>query len=134
MGRGDDELRERAIRFFTEPLPLRPGRFTKRFQRGQTGPPAVLASHEDAEAWIRSHPMFPVQGSPIGLGGQLKVDFRLSPDSLHWLLDLLSSNDQETAESALFALTVNRAGIAHDETEHSLATHYSITLPDGSVH
>jgi hypothetical protein len=134
MSPNDDDLGERAIRFFTEPLPARGGRFAKRFQRGQTGPPATLTSREDAESWVRSHPMVPEGGSPIGLSGQLKVDFRLTSESLYWLLDLLSSTDQRTAESTLFALTVNRAGIAHDETAMSLATRYTITLPDGSVH
>lgn len=134
MEYNEEEMKERAIRFFTEPLPPRGGRFAKRFQRGHTGPPPTLTSHQDAVDWVGSHPIYPANGSAVGLNGQLKTDFRLTPESLPWLLDLVSSTDQQTVQSTLFALTVNRSEIAHDETETSDATTYTITLPDGSVH
>ena len=134
MEYNEEEMKERAIRFFTEPLPPRGGRFAKHFQQGHTGPPVTLASHEDALAWVRSHPIFPAKGSAVGLNGQLKTDFRLTPESLPWLLDLVSSADEKTVQSTLFALTVNRSEVAHDETDTSPVTTYTITLPDGSVH
>ena len=70
----------------------------------------------------------------MSLTGRPKVDLRLTPESLPLLLDVVSSQDQRMAETALFALMANGAQIAHDETETSDATLYRITLPDGSVH
>src|ERR1700676_1035797 len=114
MEYNEEEMKERAIRFFTEPLPPRCGRFAKHFQQGHTAPPVTLGSHEVALAWVRSHPIFPAKGSAVGLNGQLKTDFRLTPESLPWLLDLVSSADERTGQSTPCPVTVNRAGQAHD--------------------
>lgn len=65
---------------------------------------------------------------------RLRTDWRLTPESLPMLLDILSSEDGRLVFTALMALSRNGAQLSSDETEESDATLHRITLPDGSVH
>jgi hypothetical protein len=65
---------------------------------------------------------------------RLKTDWRLTPESLPTLLDILSSEDRHMVFTALLALSKNGADCASNETEETDATLHRVTLPDGSVH
>ena len=65
---------------------------------------------------------------------RLRTDWRVTPEPLPMLLDILSSEDGGLAFTALRALTANGAHVTSDETEETDATVHIVTLPDGSVH
>jgi hypothetical protein len=65
---------------------------------------------------------------------RLQTDWRVTPESLRFFLDLLSSENFSLAFTALLALRANGVQMTSDETEETDATVHIVTLPDGSVH
>ncbi len=136
MGPDDDEfMKETFARLHNEPPVPSRNPIIKRLQRdSQWGPIANLTSPEAAVDWVRSRTSSD-RGhlSPKNLF-RLRTDWRLTPESLPMLLDILSSEDREMVFTALMALSMNGALVTSDETEETDATLHRITLPDGSVH
>ena len=129
---GDEEIEEARI-YFTQPPELSSNPLLRRLQRGsQWGEPATLTSDEQAEAWIRARARQP--GSPGKKPWELRDDYRLTPQSLPWLLDILSSKELAISYMAAFVLRLNGAVLRHNGSEATDATIYWITLPDGSEH
>jgi hypothetical protein len=65
---------------------------------------------------------------------ELRGDYRLTPQSLVFLLDIISSEERQMRSMAAFVLKLNGAVLRHNETDSTDATLYWITLPDGSEH
>lgn len=126
-----DEEIERARRYFIEAPELSSNPVLRRLQRGsQWGDPATLKNPEEAERWIRSRAGFGSNKKPW----DLRVDYRLTPQSLPFLLDFLSSEELSMTSIAAYVLKLNGADLRHNETESTDATLFWITLPDGSEH
>jgi hypothetical protein len=126
-----DEQLEEARKHFTEPPELSRNPVLRRLQKSsQWGDPATLTSSEEAELWIRSRVTPGVRAKPW----ELKGDYRLTPQSLPFLLDIVSSEELQMTTMANFVLNLNGAVIRHNETESTDATLCWITLPDGSEH
>jgi hypothetical protein len=79
-----DEDMERARRYFIEPPALSSNPLIRRLQRSsQWGEPADLKNNEEAVLWVRS------RNERAGkLGFALRPDYRLTPQSLPFLLDI----------------------------------------------
>ena len=129
MPPGDEDM-ERARRYFLEPPALSSHPLIRRLQRSsQWGEPADLKNSEEAVLWVRS------RNERSGRRGfALRPDYRLTPQSLPFLLDIVSNEELPMAFMAEFVLRLNGAVITHNETESMDATLCWITLPDGSVH
>jgi hypothetical protein len=125
-----DEEMERARKYFTEAPELSRNPVLRRMQRSsQWADPATLASTGQAEAWLRSRVMRHGSGPKPW---ELRDDYRLTPQSLPYLLDFVSSEERGMRYMAAFVLRLNGAVLRHNETESTDATLYWITLPDGS--
>src|ERR1700722_6808614 len=136
MGPADDEsIREASARFHNDPPLPSSNPIIRRLQKdSEWGPIANLTNPEAAVEWVRSRA--PSDRSRMGLKNsfRLRTDWRLTPESLPMLLDILSSEDQEMVLTAILALSSNGAQISSDETDEVDGTLHRITLPDGSVH
>jgi hypothetical protein len=136
MGSDDDKSRrEWAARLHNEPAALSSNPIIKRLQKGsEWGPIANLTSPEAAVEWVRSHVSIQVRRRSVKDLFRLRTDWRLTPESLPMLLDILPSEDPAMVFTALLALSSNGAHVTSDETEERDATVHIVTLPDGSVH
>jgi hypothetical protein len=131
----EESMREFAVRFLNEPPTLSRNPIIRHFQKdSEWGAVSDLTSHEAAVDWVRKlrdrNHRPPKTKNPF----RLRPDYRLTPESLPMLLDILSSEDWEMAFTALFALSMNGALITTDKTETTESTLRRVTLPDGSVH
>jgi hypothetical protein len=131
----DEERRfihEVGVRRHNEPPTPSRNPIIRRLQRDSVWGP-IRNLPDEAATWIDglAHPK---RGPSVKNLVRLRDDWRLTPDSLPLLLDLLSSDDLQTSTTAFVALVGNGAEIGHDETETTDATLYRITLPDGSDH
>jgi hypothetical protein len=132
----DDEfMREFAVRHLNEPPTLSRNPIIRRFQKdSEWGAVSDLTSHESAVEWVRElrdrNERPPKSKNPF----RLRPDYRLTPESLPVLLDILSSEDWGMAFTALFALSMDGAQITSDKTDTTDATVFGVTLPDGIVH
>jgi hypothetical protein len=126
-----DEEMEQARKYFTEAPERSSNPILRRLQRSsQWGDPATLTSLEEAELWVRSRATLGSGKKPWGL----RADYRVTPQSLPFLLDIVSSEELHMTFMATFVLRLNGAVLRHNETESADATLYWITLPDGSEH
>jgi hypothetical protein len=122
---------EEARKYFIEAPELSSNPILRRLQKtSQWGDPATLTSNEEAELWIRSRATLGSATKPW----ELRDDYRLTPQSLPFLLDIVSSKELQMTTIAAFVLKLNGAVLRHNETESTDATIYWITLPDGSEH
>jgi hypothetical protein len=131
----DDEafMRETSARLRNEPPVPSSNPLIRRLQDSEWGPVANLTSPEEAVEWVRAR--HPDRSRPsVKNLFRLRTDYRLTPESLPMLFDILSSEDRGMVFTALMALSSNGAHLASDETEDTDATLHRITLPDGSVH
>jgi hypothetical protein len=130
-----ESMREAAARLHNEPPVPSSNPIIRRLQRGsEWGPVANLTSPEAAVEWVRSRASIDMSRPSLKNLFRLKTDWRLTPESLPMLLDILSSEDGRLVFTALMALSRNGAQLSSDETETTDATVHRITLPDGSVH
>ena len=135
MGPDDEFMRERIARFFNEPPVPSSNPIIRRLQRDSIwGPIANLTSPEAAFEWVRSRALIDMSRPNVKNLFRLRTDWRVTPEPLPMLLDILSSEDGGLAFTALRALTANGAHVTSDETEETDATVHIVTLPDGSVH
>jgi hypothetical protein len=117
----DDEfMREFAVRHLNEPPTLSRNPIIRRFQKdSEWGAVSDLTSHESAVEWVRElrdrNERPPKSKNPF----RLRPDYRLTPESLPVLLDILS---------------MDGAQITSDKTDTTDATVFGVTLPDGIVH
>jgi hypothetical protein len=130
-----EAMREAAARLHNEPPVPSSNPIIRRLQRdSEWGPVANLTSPEAAVEWVRSRASIDMSRPSLKNLFRLKTDWRLTPESLPMLLDILSSEDGRLVFTALMALSRNGAQLSSDETETTDATVHRITLPDGSVH
>jgi hypothetical protein len=116
------------------PVPSR-NPIIRRLQRdSEWGPITNLTSPEAAVEWVRSRASSDRSRPSLKNLFQLRTDWRLTPESLPMLLDILSSEDGRLVFTALLALSLNGADVTSNETEGTDATMTVVTLPDGSVH
>jgi len=136
MGRDEDEFRREVFaRVHNEPPVPSSNPLIRRLQKdSEWGPVANLTSPEAAVEWVRSRASIDPSRPSLKNLVRLKTDWRLTPESLPMLLDILSSEDKRMVFTALMALSRNGAHVSSDETEDTEATLHRITLPDGSVH
>jgi len=108
----------------------------RRLQRGSewSSNPSNLTSPQAAIEWVRSRASIDRSRPSLKNLFRLRTDWRLTPESLPMLLDILSSDDGRMVLTAIRALSFNGAQCASDETEDSDATVHIVTLPDGSIH
>jgi hypothetical protein len=72
------------------------------------------------------------------MGGRLKADLGLTPESLPFIVELLVSSDAVLSDAELWltaslALKHNGAHLESDAREDRDPTYYSVTFPDGTV-
>jgi hypothetical protein len=135
MGPDDQFMREVFARLHNEPPVPSSNPIIRRLQRdSEWGPIADLTSPEAAVQWVRSRASIDMGRPSLRNVFRLKTDWRLTPESLPMLLDILASEDRKMVFTALMALSRNGAQLSSDETEETDATLHRITLPDGSVH
>jgi len=128
-------MKEAAARLHNEPPVPSSNPIVRRLQRdSEWGPIADLTSPEAAVEWVRSRASIDMSRPGLKNLFRLRTDWRLTPESLPILLDILSSEDGRLVFTALMALSRNGAQVTSDETEETEATLHRITLPDGSVH
>jgi len=136
----DDEftreaIRKVAARLHNDPPVPSSNPIMRRLQRdSEWGPTANLTSPEAAIEWVHSRASIDMSRPSLKNLFRLRTDWRLTPESLPMLFDILSSEDGRLAFTALMALSRNGAQLSSDETEETDATLTRITLPDGSVH
>jgi hypothetical protein len=94
---------------------------------------ANLTTPEEAIEWVRSRHL-DLSRPSLRKFLREKPDYRLTPESLPLLLDILSSEDHELVFTALLALSMNGAHCTSDATAETDATLHRVTLPNGSVH
>ncbi len=130
-----EELRETFARLLGDPPTPSRNSIIRRLQRdSQWGPIANLSTPESAVEWVRSRSSSDRSRASLKNLLRLRTDFRLTPESLPMLLDILSSEDPEMVLTALMALSMNGARVTSDETEQAHATLHRVILPDGSIH
>jgi hypothetical protein len=130
-----EAMRESAAWLHNEPPVPSSNPIIRRLQRdSEWGPVANLTSPEATVEWVRSRAAIDMSRPSPKTLFRLKTDWRLTPESLPMLLDILSSEDGRLVFTALMALSRNGAQLSSDETETTDATMHRITLPDGSVH
>jgi hypothetical protein len=135
MGSEDEFIREMADRFLNEPPVPSSNPIIGRLQRdSEWGPITNLTTPEEAVDWVRARASIDTSRPSLKNLVRLKTDWRLTPESLPMLLDILSSDDRSMVFNASLALSLNGAQFTSDETEEADATVQWITLPDGSVH
>jgi hypothetical protein len=128
-------MRETFARFHDEPPVPSSNPIIRRLQRGsEWGPIADLTSPEAAVQWVRSRASLDMSRPSLRNMFRLRPDWRLTPESLPMLLDILPGEDRDLVFTALMALSLNGAHVSSDETEETDATLHRIMLPDGSVH
>src|SRR5664280_286969 len=128
-------MRETFARLHNEPPVPSSNPIIRRLQKGsEWGPIGNLTSPEAAVEWVRSRASIDMRRPSLKNLFRLRTDYRLTPESLPMLLDILSSEDGRMVFTALLALSSNGAHLASDETEDTEATLHRVTLPDGSVH
>ena len=133
MDLDDEFMREWVARYRTEPPARSSTPIIRRLQKGsEWGPIANLTSPEEAVEWVRS--LASVDRRSLRGAVRLRSDYRLTPESLPLLLDILSSEDRRMVFTAVLALSSNGCLVTSDETETTEATLHRVTLPDGSVH
>ena len=135
MGSEDEFMREMAARLHNEPPVPSGNPIIRWLQRGsEWGPVANLTTPEEAVDWVHARASIDMSRPSPKNWVRLRPDWRLTPESLPMLLDILSSEDRSMVFNALLALSMNGAQCSSDETGETEATLHRITLPDGSVH
>jgi hypothetical protein len=135
MSSEDEFMNEMAARLHNEPPVPSRNSIIRWLQRdSEWGPIANLTTPEVAVDWVRTRASIDMGRPSLKNWVRLRTDWRLTPESLPMLLDILSSEDRSMVFNALLALSINGAQCASDETEEQDATLHRITLPDGSVH
>jgi len=132
---GDEFIRKLAAQHHNEPPVPSSNPIIRRLQRdSEWGPIANLTSPEAAVEWVRSRVSIHMGRRSLKNSFRLRTDWRLTPESLPMLLDILSSEDRQMVFTALLALSKNGAHCTSDQTDETDATLHRVTLPDGSVH
>jgi hypothetical protein len=135
MGSDEEFMRETFARLHNEPPVSSSNPIIRRLQKdSQWGPIADLTSPEEAVQWVRSRASIDMGRPSLRNLFRLRIDWRLTPESLPMLLDILSSEDKRMVFTALMALARNGVHTTSNETEEADATLHIVTLPDGSVH
>jgi hypothetical protein len=135
VGSEDDFIRQMTERLHNEPPVPSRNPIIRWLQRdSEWGSIANLTTPEAAVDWVRSRVSIDMGHPTLKNRVPLRTDWRLTPESLPMLLDILSSEDRSMAFNALLALSMNGTRCSSDETEETDATLHRITLPDGSIH